>query len=114
LAVIPVTVFLFLVTVKVGEFCCYYVVLVVISATVVVGVVFTLHCKLLESIHMNCDMMTQLLIRYSARVRYWYKHKSPIGQHISSYRLQESLNPMIQLGKKYCTISSMNLVYTGE
>jgi hypothetical protein len=57
------------------------------------------------------DVIDQLLIRYFAFVRYWRKYGSTMGLYISY--LQISVKPMIQLGGKYYTRFSLNLVYQG-
>jgi hypothetical protein len=65
--------------------------------------------KLLEIISMDLNVINQLLISYSAFVRYWRKNRGAMEQYISY--LQTSRKPMIQLEGKYYTTFSLNLVY---
>jgi hypothetical protein len=57
----------------------------------------------------NFDVIDQLLIRYSAFIRYWRKNWTIMGVY-NSY-LYISRSPVTQSGEKYHTIFSLHLVY---
>jgi hypothetical protein len=68
--------------------------------------------KLLGIISVDFNVIDQLQIRYFAFVRYWRKNWSAMGLYISY--LEISGKPMIQLGGKYYTTFSLNLVCQGN
>jgi hypothetical protein len=65
--------------------------------------------KLFGITHVGFDVTDQLLIRFSAFVRYWRRDGSTMRQYISYSKA--SRKPLIQLGRKYCTIFSYSLGY---
>jgi hypothetical protein len=60
--------------------------------------------KLLRIISVGFDVTDQLLIRFSALVRYWKKNGSTLKQYISYS--ETSRKPVILSGGKYCKIFS--------
>jgi hypothetical protein len=54
------------------------------------------------------DAVGQLLIRYSAFVRYWGWNGSTVGQYVSY--LWTSRKPVTSSGEKYCTTCKLNCV----
>jgi hypothetical protein len=65
--------------------------------------------EIIGIISADFDVRDQLLIRYPVLVRYRGKVGSVMGQYVSY--LYTSRRPKTQLGEKYCTIFSLNLVY---
>jgi hypothetical protein len=60
--------------------------------------------KLLGITGVDFNVTDQLLIRFSAFIRYWRKYESAMKQYISCS--WTSRKPMIQLGGKYCAVFS--------
>jgi len=63
--------------------------------------------KLLGIISVDFNVTDQMLITYSAFVRYWTKKREYNG---AVHQLFADFNKAYQSGEKYCTIFSLNLV----
>jgi len=61
-----------------------------------------MQAKLLGIITVDFDVTDELLIRYSAVIRFWIRNGNTVFMYFKN---------TCNLGEKYCTILSLNLVY---